>query len=136
MAMNMVYPFSREKSRERQVPSGTQTGAPLLINARPCVTLTARGDSTNTKTLADGTTITRNIGGAGNLFDSASVAYDGTWEFAIAGIPTNTAQDVAVYITAGNVLTLSLTGNTLYGYTDYPRDYTKTVGIAPVRIAL
>ena len=136
MAMNMVYPFSREKARERQVPSGTQSGAALLINTRPCVALTARGDSTNTKILADGTTITRNVGGAGNLFDSASVAYDGTWEFAIAGIPTNTAQDVAVYITAGNVLTLTLTGNTLFGYTDYPRDYVKTVGIAPVRIAL
>ena len=134
MAMNMVFPFTRDRGRERQVPSGTLSGAPLLINTRPCVALTARGDSTNTKVLADGTTITRNVGGAGNLFDSASVAYDGTWEFAIAGIPTNTAQDTAVYITAGNVLSLSLTGNTLFGYTDYPRDYVKTVGIAPVRI--
>lgn len=134
MAMNMVYTFNRERARERQVPAGTLSGAPLLINGRPCVALTARGDSTNTKVLADGTTITRNVGGASNAFDSASVAYDGTWEFTIAGIPTNTAQDTAVYITAGNVLTLLLTGNTLFGYTDYPRDYTKTVGIAPVRI--
>lgn len=134
MAMNMVYPYNRERARERQVPSGTLSGAPLLINSRPCVAITARGDSTNTKVLADGTTITRNVGGAGNLFDSASVAYDGTWEFAIASIPTNTAQDVAVYITSGNVLTLVSTANTLFGYTDYPRDYTKTVGIAPVRI--
>ena len=134
MAMNMVYPYNRERSRERQVPSGTLSGAPLLINSRPCVAITARGDSTNTKVLADGTTITRNVGGAGNLFDSATVAFDGTWEFTIAGIPTNTAQDVQVYITAGNVLTLTLTGNTAFGFTDYPRDYTKTVGIAPVRI--
>ena len=136
MAMNMIYAFSREKGRERQVPVGTQSGAPLLINGRPCVAVTARGDATNTKVLADGTTITRNVGGAGNLFDSATVVYDGTWEFAIAGIPTNTGQDVQVYITSANVLTLVLTGNTPFGFTDYPRDYVKTVGIAPVRIAL
>lgn len=134
MALNMVYPFNRERGRERQVPAGTQSGVPLIINARPCVTLTARGDATNVKVLADGTTITRNVGGASNLVDSASVAFDGTWEFAVAGALTSTGQDVQVYITAANALTLTLTGNTAYGFTDYPRDYTKTAGFAPVRI--
>ena len=71
----------------------------------------------------------------GNLPAEATVAYDGTWEFSsITGVTTSTGQDVAVYITSGGVLTLTSSGNTLYGYTDYPRDYVKAAGIAPVRI--
>lgn len=135
MAMNMIYPYNRERTRERQVPVGTQAGTPLLINSRPCVAVTSRGDATASKTLADGTVIVRNVGmSTGTAFDSATVAFDGTWELAIASIPTNTAQDTPVYITSGNVLTLVSTANTAFGFTDYPRDYTKTVGIAPVRI--
>lgn len=135
MATNLVYVYSKERTRERQVPSGTQPGTPLIINARPCVTITARGDATVTKTLADGSQVTRPNGGAGNLPDSATVAFDGTWEFTgIAGVTTSTAQDVAIYLTSGGALTTTSTSNTLYGYTDYPRGYTKAANKAPVRI--
>ena len=134
MAKNMIYRYDGEKTRERAVPSGTQSGTPLLVNARPCVTLTARGDATRTET-RNGITITYANGGVGNLPAEATVAYDGTWEFSsITGVTTSTGQDVAVYITSGGVLTLTSSGNTLYGYKDYPRDYVKAAGIAPVRI--
>ncbi len=135
MANNMIYAYNRTRTRERQVPSGTQPGVPLLINSRPCVTLTARGDATVTTTRADGSSYTYPNGGAGNASDSATVAYDGTFEFTgITGVTTSTGQDVAVYITSGNALTTTATSNTLYGYTDYPRDYVKATGKAPVRI--
>lgn len=135
MAINMIYRYNGEKTRERPVPSGTQSGTPLLIGSRPVVTLTARGDSTETVTAPDGSTITYKNGGAGNASDSATVAYDGTWEFGtITGVTTSTGQDVAIYITSGGVLTNSSSGNTLYGYTDYPKGYVKVAGVAPVRI--
>lgn len=136
MAKNLVYRYSGEKTRERQVPSGTQAGTPLLINSRPCVTITARGDATISNTFA-GVTISGTAAslGSGNLADSATVAYDGTWEFTgITGVTTSTAQDVAIYITSGGALTTTSTSNTLFGYTDYPRDYNKATGRAPVRI--
>lgn len=134
MALNKVYQETERKNRERAVPEGTQPGTPLLINARPAVTLTARGDATKGETLPGGVTLTFGNGGVGNLADSASVAFDGTWEFAVAGATTSTGQDVAVYITAAGALTLTVGTNTLFGYTDYPRDYAKVAGRAPVRI--
>lgn len=134
MAKNMVYRYTGEKTRERAVPSDTLAGAPLLINARPCVALTSRGDATGSRTFGD-FSITRPAGGVGNLDDSATVAYDGTWEFTnIAGVTTSTGQDVAVYITSAGALTTTATGNTLFGYTDYPRGYAKAANRAPVRI--
>lgn len=135
MARNLVFVYSKERTRERPVPANTQAGTPLLINTRPCVTITARGDATATTNFADGSSATRPVGGAGNLANSATVAYDGTWEFTgITGVTTSTDSDVAVYITAGGALTTTATSNTLYGYTDYPRGYVKATGKAPIRI--
>lgn len=136
MATNLIYRYTGEKARERAVPSGTQSGAPLLINARPCVAITSRGDATISNTFA-GVTISSTAAnlGSGNLADSASVAYDGTWEFTgVTGVTTSTGQDVAIYITTGGALTTTSTANTLFGYTDYPRDYVKATGRAAVRI--
>lgn len=134
MAKNLVYRYSGEKTRERQVPAGTVAGTPLLINTRPAVAITSRGDVTSTAN-AGAFSITRPVGGVGNLNDSATVAFDGTWEFTgITGVNANTGQDVAVYITSAGALTTTATGNTLFGYTDYPRDYFKGAGRAPVRI--
>lgn len=79
--------------------------------------------------------MTRPVGGVGNLDDSATVAFDGTWEFTgITGVTASTGQDVAIYITSGGALTTTATSNTLFGYTDYPRGYAKATGRAPVRI--
>lgn len=135
MATNKVFAETESKNRERQVPAGTQPGTPLIINARPAVTLTARGDATKTSALPGGHSITFNNGGVGNLPDSASVAFDGTWLFeGVAGVTATTGQDVPVYITTAGGLTLTVGTNTLYGHTDYPRDFAKATGRAAVRI--
>ena len=138
MATNMVYKYDERKTRERPVPSGTQSGVALLVGtgdaARPAVTLTARGDATRSATLSGGIVVQYPNGGAGNLPDSATVAFDGTWELSVTGATTTTANEVAVYITSGGTLTTTVGTNTLFGYTDYPRDYVKRAGVAAVRI--
>lgn len=134
MALNKIFASTERLHRERPVPTGTQPGTPLLVNGKPVVTLTARGDATRTETLADGTVVTYANGGVGNLPGSASVAVDGTWEFAVNGATTGTLSDVEVFITGAGALTLTSSGNTHYGWTDYPRDYTKTAGRAAVRV--
>lgn len=137
MAVNKIFAENTEDNRERPVPTGTQPGTPLVIEGRSAVTITARGDATVTQTegLAGSlTSITYRNGGVSNLDDSASVAFNGTWEFAVAGATTSTANGVAVYLTSAGALTLTEGTNTLYGRTDYPRDYAKVAGRAPVRI--
>ena len=137
MALNMIFASTTELHRERPVPTGTQPGVPLLIGGRPAVTLTAEGAATVTKTsgLPGGlTSITYSNGGVGNPAGFASVAFDGTWEFAVTGALTSTVSEAEVFITAGGVLTLTLTGNTHYGWTDYPRDFRKEAARAAVRI--
>lgn len=134
MALNKVYEGTAELNRERPVPAGTLTGVPLLIGGRPCVTITARGDATAKETLPGGGELTRPVGGFANAKDSATVAYDGTYEFAVTGALTGTANDVEVFITSANALTLTKSENTHYGWTDYPRDYFKRAGFAAVRI--
>lgn len=134
MALNKVYEGTAELNRERPVPAGTLAGVPLIIGGRPCVTITARGDATAKETLPGGGELTRPVGGFANAKDSATVAYDGTYEFAVTGAATGTANDVEVFITSANALTLTKAENTHYGWTDYPRDYFKRAGIAAVRI--
>ena len=137
MALNEVYRYDREKTRERPVPSGTLPGAPLLINARPCVAITARSDATKTFTLADGSSRTIPIGNPWQTSGSATVAFDGTFEFTgITGVTTSTTNDTPIYITSGGLLTTTATSNTLFGYTDIPTSYTLATGKAPVRIAV
>lgn len=133
MALNKIYEGTAELNRERPVPAGTLTGVPLIIGGRPVVTITARGDATVTETLPGGETLTRPVGGFANAADSATVAYDGTYEFEVTGATTTTANDVEVCIDASRKLTLTPTGEH-YGWTDYPRDYFKRAGIAAVRI--
>lgn len=134
MALKMIYRYDGKKARPRPVPAGTQADTPLLIGGRPAVTLTARGDSVITKTLPGGRTLTEPNGGAGLEPNEASVVFDGTWEFPVAGATTSTGNEVAVYLTSAGALTLTEGTNTAFGFTDYPKDYAKTAGVAPVRI--
>ena len=134
MALNKVYEGTAELNRERPVPAGTLAGVPLLIGGRPVVTITARGDAMVTEILPGGETLTRPVGGFANADDSATVAYDGTYELNVTGATTTTANDVEVFITSTGALTLTNTGNKHYGWTDYPRDYFKRAAIAAVRI--
>lgn len=141
MALNLVYRGDPRNNRERVVPAGTVSGDPLLIGTRPAVALTSRGDATASFTTPQGYTLSGvGSGGVGNASDSATVAFDGTYEFegvvssGTTPAPTTTAQDTAVYITAAGALTLTATDNTLFGHVDYPPDYHKVAGTLPVRI--
>ena len=49
---------------------------------------------------------------------------------------TTTPNNTNVYITAGNALTLTAGGNTIYGVVDYPKDYIKVAGTLPVKIGV
>ena len=134
MAVNKIFAETQSKNREATVPAGTLPGVPLIADGRPAVTLTAEPTATKTITRADGVVVTYPIGGVGNAAGKATCAFDGTFEFAVTGVTTGTGNGVAVYITSGGALTLTATDNTLFGYTDYPRDYRKEAGRAPVRI--
>lgn len=137
MAINKIFQSTEADHRARVVPEDTKSGDPLLLGTRPAVALTDRGDATRTDTTglpAGVTSISYKSGGAGLEDDQASVAFDGTWEFDVTGAATSTAQDVAVYITSAGALTLTEGSNTAFGFTDYPQDYVKVAGRAPVRI--
>lgn len=136
MALNRIFKENERNNRARVVPAGTVSGDPLLLGTRPAVALTDRGDASKTFTYA-GTVISITLpgqGGSGLADDEASVAFDGTWEFAVAGSTTATAQDALVYIDGADALSLTAVANTLYGAVDYPKDYHKAAGRLPVRI--
>lgn len=137
MAINKIFASDQRTHRVRTVPAGTKSGDPLLLNARPAFAITDRGDATRTQTAglpAGLTSITYKSGGVGLAVDQATVSYTGTFEAPVTGATTSTGQDVAVYITATGELTLTDTGNTLFGYTDYPVDFVKAADRAAVRI--
>lgn len=152
MALNKIYASNQELHRDYPltdiiVPSGTTTiqpGVPALIGsaaatARPAVSLTASGNGTKTETIglpAGITSVTYSNGGVGNSASpaSATFAFNGTFEFAVTGATTSTGSGVPVYITSAGALTLTVGSNTLYGHTDYPRDYRKEADRAPVKI--
>jgi len=146
MALNRIYAETAERVRERALstvtapstaPTTIQPGVPVAFADGGAVSLTASGNGTvtQTTTLPPGlTSITYTNGGVGNASGSASFAFDGTYEFAVTGATTSTANGVEVYITTAGALTLTASTNTHYGWTDYPRDYEKVAGRAPVRI--
>lgn len=136
MALNQIFAPTTGKCKAREVDAGVTAGTPLLSGDLPAVALTDRGDATRTQAVAGSnvTSITYKTGGASLADDEASLAFDGTFEFAVTGATADTEDDVEVFITAAGALTTTGTGNTHYGYTDYPRDYRKEAGRAPVRI--
>lgn len=147
MALNKIFQSTQALHRERLLstitsptpaPTTIQPGVPVLFGTRPAVSLTASGGATKTQTspLPSGiTSVTYTNGGAGNAAGAASFAFDGTWEFAVATATTSTASEVEVFIIpASGALTLVSTGNTHFGWTDYPVGYTKVAGRAAVRI--
>jgi hypothetical protein len=138
MALNQIFAPTQGKTRPRVVASGVVAGTPLLLGGEPAVALTDRGDATKTitPTGTNVTSLTYKSGAVGYGPTEAGVAYDGTFEFPVAAVTTSTDSGVAVYITAGGALNLTASGNTLFGYTDYPKGYTKENGRAPVAIGV
>jgi len=143
MATNMFKKYTEAKTRAWVVPVGTVSGALVLQanSGRVGVTLTARGDTTKSHTLPDGSIVTGiNIGGVGNKPNTATVAVDGSWLFAVAGVAngdTTGAAAVAtpagtkVYRTPAGALNLTATSNTLVGLVD---DGFIVGGVVPILI--
>lgn len=142
MVAPIIYKYDEKKTRVRTLAATVLSGTPLLdpLDARPAIAITNSGDATKTITTADFplgggvTTLSYKNGGVGLVGKETTLAYDGTWELAVTGVTTGTAGGTSVYITAGGALNLTSSGNTLYGKIDYPTEYTKRAGIAPVRI--
>lgn len=133
MATNMFKKYTENQTREITVPTGTLAGVPVLepVSLRPAFTLTAAGNATASRTLPDGTTQSGiDIGGVGNQPLGAVVAFDGTFLYPVTGVtagetgPASAGTDkgTAVYavISGGAITSLTLTssGNTLFGRVD------------------
>jgi hypothetical protein len=147
MALSKIFQSSQRLHRARALstivnptstPTTIQPGVPVTFTDGPAVSLTASGNGTKTQTtnLAAGvSSITYANGGVGLAAGEASFAFDGTFEFAVTGALTSTADGVEVFIVpASGALTLTSSGNVHYGWTDYPRGYTKEAGRAPVKV--
>lgn len=136
MARNRIYAENEKNNRSRPVPTGTKAGAPLLVETRPAVALTNRGDvPAESIAINGGTPYVIMGGGVGNAPDAASVAFDGTFLFPVTGATAGTTADgTAVYITTANALTLTEGTNTLYGVVDKPIGWHAIAGSLPVRI--
>jgi hypothetical protein len=143
MATNLYKKYTESKTREWAVASGTQSGTVVLnASGEVGVTITARGDSTKSVTLPDGTVLTGvKNGGVGNRPGGAVVAVDGTWLLAVSGVANGdtgaggagTDEGTKVYrLTAGpNTISLTATGGVLIGVID---DGVIVGGVAPVKI--
>jgi len=142
MTKNMIYKYEEKNTRVRVLAASVESGTPVLDpgDARPAVALTNSGDWVSTVTNEDipmgggVTSLTYPNGGVGLIGKETTLAFDGTWELAVAGATTATAQGSKVYITTGGTLTTTVGTNTLFGVVDYPTDYYKRAGILPVRI--
>lgn len=138
MATNTIFQPNYKNNRARVVPAGTKSGDHLLVDGRPAVALTDRGDGVRSATtLPKGiASLTYHSGGASLKDDQATVAFDGTFFLPVTGATTTTGNDVKVYITSTGDLTLTAGSNTLFGLTDYPESFNKTAGFAAVRIGV
>lgn len=146
MATNKIFQSSQRLHRARALstivqpttpPTTIQPNTPVVFTDGPAVSLTASGNGTKTQTtnLAAGvSSVTFSNGGVGLAAGEASFAFDGTFEFPVTGAATNTADGVEVFITTSGALTLTVGTNVHYGWTDYPRGYTKEAGRAPVKV--
>lgn len=137
MGLNQIFAPTTGKQRVRAVASGVVAGTALLVGGEPAVAITDRGDATRTITPSglNVSSVTYKTGAAGYGPTEAGVAFDGTFEFAVTGVTTGTLDGVPVYIpVGGGALTTTVSTNVLFGYTDYPKGYTKENGRAPVAI--
>lgn len=132
MALNRVY-AAKLPAIVREVPEGTKSGDFLVVNNRPVVALTDRGDATKTTKLGE-YAITHPSGGASLKDNEASLYVDGTYDLPVIGATEDTENDVPVYLDGDGKLSLTESDD-LFGYTNYPPDnYVRKDGIAPVRI--
>lgn len=139
MAKNNVFPYTELLTEFWDLGKTVAPGVPVVggpNGAQPGVTLTGTGDYTVSQKVGPYTVSGIPRGGATLAPKEASIATDGTWEFAVTGADLTTAQNALVYITGAGALTLTATGNKVYGKVNYPKDYVKVAGTLPVKIGV
>jgi len=134
MAVNFLYPPIHSTNRVRPVAEGVVEGQALLDNGVPAVALTGRGDATQTIDLGGGVTMTRPAGGVGNAANEAVLAYTGTAILPVTGVDGSQVAGTPVYITSDGTLTLTASGNTLFGHLDARNASKNTATAAAVKI--
>ena len=136
MALNLVYRNTDSQNRVEDLGKTLAPGAPAISKAGlPVVAVTGSGDYTISEVIPGvGTVSGIPAGGVGLRGQEVTLAFDGTWEFAVTGATAATAQGVKVYLTAAGALTTTAASNTEYGYVDWSTDYDRTRGLTPVRI--
>lgn len=139
MATNMFKKYTEAKTREWEVPAGTQANDLVIHDesGQVGVALTSRGDSTvavNIPGIIGGTVAN---GGAGNKPTAATVAVDGSWLFTITGADDGetvagdgTASGTEVFQGA-DAQTVALTGTVSVGVID---DGAIIDGVGPILI--
>lgn len=133
LALNRIFKEVESENFFDVVPEGTSAGDFLMLNGKPVVALTNRGDN-GQDIVVNGVTYPISRGGVGLADDEASLAQNGTFEFPVTGALATTEQGTPVYFVDGDPDTLALTGSVLYGRVNYPKDYTFATGILPVRV--
>lgn len=139
MATNAVFPYTESQVEIWTLAATTAPGVAVVggpNGAQPGVTLTGTGDYKVTAQVGPYTISGIGRGGVGLEAKQASVATDGTWELAVAGATTGTAQNALVYITTAGAPTLTVGTNKVIGKVNYPQDYVKAAGILPVKIGV
>lgn len=113
------------------VPAGTKSGDPLRIGGLNLVAVTDAAKTDVAPTNADGTRNTAYNAGGGNANGYASVWATGSHTFQVSFAVTSWGDPV--YITSGNALSGTASGNTLYGHALNTK--TGAAGPLTVRIA-
>lgn len=115
-------------------------GTALINGDRAGVAYTASGGHTASETIAGMTISGIADGGVGLDALEVSVATDGTYEFPVTGAGPTTPNGTKVYAVVASSkitsLTLTATGNTLWGVVNNPQDYVAASGVACVKIGV
>lgn len=137
MALNGVFASDPAKHRVWAVGNDVAPGTAVIsVSGEPGVTLTGSGDYQITQDLG-GITVTYPTYAGGRAANEATVATDGTWEFAVTGGSSTTPNNTAVFRTSGTgQITLTSTGNAAFGVVDYPTDYTVVGNLLPIKIGV
>lgn len=144
MTTNMFKKYTESLVREWNVGASKPAGSTVIdpLSGQVGVTLVASGGTTKTTTLPDGSTFTTAIGGVGVKANAATVAVDGSFIYAVAGVAngetvspgTGTPKGTKVYrVAADGSLTLTVGSNVYFGVID---DGNIVGGIAPVQIGV
>lgn len=139
MAKNMIYSDIESERRVAVVGSNVAPGSPRIVGGRPVVTITGSGNYTGNQVTMTANGVTTVLaggrGGVGLRDDEATVTPTGSYAFNVTGASASIARGTAVYLTSGNVPTLTATGNTKFGIVEFFRgelsatDTVVTIGV-------